>query len=78
MPSTFTEVYDPQSAVGNQGTTYSGFVSVSNMPSAFSSKSYYTNMRACTVVVTWQTGTIPHRRSVTTYVAKDGIQNYVY
>ena len=78
MPTTFSEVYDPQSASGNQGVTYTGFVSVSNMPATFSSKSYYTNMRACTVVVTWQTGSLSHRRSVTTYIARDGIQNYVY
>jgi len=78
MPASFTDVYDPQAPVGNQGAGYTGFVSISNMPAAFSTKSYYTNMRACTVVVTWRTGALSHRRSVTTYIAKDGIQNYVY
>jgi type II secretory pathway pseudopilin PulG len=78
IPTTFTDVYDPQAPVGNQGASYTGFVTISNMPSAFSSKSYYTNMRACTVVVSWNTGSLSHRRSVTTYIAKDGIQNYVY
>ncbi len=35
-------------------------------------------MRACTVTLNWKTGSIPRSRSVTTYIARDGIQNYVY
>lgn len=40
--------------------------------------SYATNMQQLTIIVTWQTGTISRCRTNITYVAKDGIQNYVY
>ena len=78
IPATFTEVYDPQAVSGQQGVTYTGFVAISNCPAPISTKSYATNMRQCTVTVNWKTGTIPRSRSVTTFIARDGIQNYVY
>ena len=78
IPATFTEVYDPQATSGKQGATYTGFVSISNCPAPISTKSYATNMRACTITLNWNTANISRSRSVTTYIAKDGIQNYVY
>ena len=78
IPASFTEVYDPQGSSGQQGAIYTGFVSISNCPSPISTKSYATNMRACTVTLNWKTGRIPRSRTITTYIARDGIQNYVY
>ena len=77
IPYTFPlrAVYDPQAAAGAQGTTYDGTVAVSNCPSG---SSYSANMRQVTITLNWTTGTIAHKRSLTTYVAKDGLQNYVY
>jgi len=74
IPSTFTDVYDPQAASGNQGGTYNGTLSVA--PSSLSS-SYAASLRELTVTLAWNTRGIPHTRSFKTYVAKDGIQNYV-
>ena len=31
-----------------------------------------------TVIVTWISGPILHTRSATTYVGRDGVQNYVW
>jgi type II secretory pathway pseudopilin PulG len=78
IPTTFSEVYDPQAAAGQQGVTYTGFVDISNCPAPIASKSYATNMRQCTITLNWTTGKIPRSRSVSTFIAKDGIQNYVY
>jgi type II secretory pathway pseudopilin PulG len=76
IPATFTNVYDPKAAVGQQGVTYYGTLAVSNFPSG---TSYSTNMRQLTLTLRWNTGgNTPHRRTLTTCVAKDGIQNYVY
>jgi type II secretory pathway pseudopilin PulG len=75
IPSTFTDVYDPQAASGNQGATYNGTLTVA--PSSLSS-SYAANLREFTLTLGWNTRGIPHTRSLKTYVAKDGIQNYVY
>jgi type II secretory pathway pseudopilin PulG len=70
------EVYDPQAPVGQQGVTYHGTVTA---PAAVPfNTSYSANMRQLTVTLTWTTRNIPRTRSLTTYIAKDGIQNYVY
>jgi hypothetical protein len=75
IPATFTDVYDPQAATNSQGARYYGTVVVTNCPLG---SSYAANMRQLTVTLNWTTRDIPHTRSVTTYIAKDGIQNYVY
>ena len=69
------EYYDPQAATGAQGTVYNGTVTLAN---CLLTNSYAANLRQVTVTMNWTTRNIPHTRSITTYIAKDGIQNYVY
>jgi hypothetical protein len=77
IPATFTDVYDPQAAAGAQGAIYSG--TVTNGPCTLSpAPSYKANVRQLTVTLNWTTRSIPHTRSLTTFIAKDGLQNYVY
>jgi prepilin-type N-terminal cleavage/methylation domain-containing protein len=40
--------------------------------------SYAANMQQLTITVSWKTGNISRCRTNITYIAKDGIQNYVY
>src|SRR5215472_11463388 len=40
--------------------------------------SYASNMQQLTITVSWKTGNISRSRTNMTYIAKDGIQNYVY
>jgi type II secretory pathway pseudopilin PulG len=76
VPSAFTDAYDPQGAAGQQGAVYNGTISVDACPLG---TSYSGNMRQFTVTLQWTTaGRINHNRSLVTYVAKDGMQNYVY
>ncbi len=76
IPSTLEpEYYDPQAPAGAQGTVYNGQVEVSPCPIV---SSYGAHLRQVKVTLTWMTRDIPHTRSLTTYIAKDGIQNYVY
>ena len=75
IPANFTDVYDPQGSTNSQGTVYTGTVTVA--PSSLSS-SYAVDLRELTITLNWTTRGIPHTRSLTTYIAKDGIQNYVY
>ena len=77
VPTNFTAVYDPQSANGS-GVTYTGAVSIVTVPSSIMSASYRTNMRQVTLSLTWATKKVPRTRSVTTFVSRDGFQNYVY
>lgn len=79
VPTTFTDVYDPQAATNSQGAVYSGTLTVADPVFSSTSPSYSTSMRQFTVNLQWTTnGKVPHNRSLTTYVAKDGLQNYVY
>jgi len=75
IPATFEEPYDPQAPTGSQGVTYSGTVTKSPCPLV---SSYAANMIQLTVTLSWTTRDILHTRRLTTYIAKDGIQNYVY
>jgi type II secretory pathway pseudopilin PulG len=76
IPPTFSEVYDPQSPAA-PGITYQGTISVGNLPPP--ATSYSANLRQLTVNLSWTTGSrIPHTRTMTTLIAKDGLQNYVY
>ena len=75
IPATFTDVYDPQATTDSQGVTYQGTVTVA--PCGLASP-YAANLRQLTITLNWTTRDIPHTRSITTYIAKDGIQNYVF
>jgi len=79
VPATFTDYYDPQAPTNSQGAVYSGTLTVADPVFSSASPSYSPNMRQFTVTLQWTTaGAVPHTRSLTTYVAKDGMQNYVY
>jgi type II secretory pathway pseudopilin PulG len=76
LPSTFTAMYDPQGSTNNQGITYNGQMTISNVPFT---ASYSTNIRQINITLQWVTaGRINHSRSLATYIAKNGLQNYVY
>lgn len=68
---TFTETYDPQTT---GGTIYTGKVIISAAPFT---TSYSANMRKMTVTLNWTSKGILHTRSLSTLVAKDGMQNYM-
>lgn len=72
---TFTEKYDPNAASGAQGLTYSGTVRIDPVPIA---TAYSGDMRMVTVSINWKTGEIHRNRSFTTYIARNGLQNYIY
>ena len=79
IPGTFTAAYDPTSATNSQGTTYYGTMSVSVPAFTGTSPNYANNIRQFNVALTWtNAGGIPHRRSLSTYVAQNGMQNYVW
>jgi len=76
IPISFTDVYDPQAAAGKQGVTYKGTVLITNFPTGVS---YSANLRQFTVNLQWTNSrNLVRSRTLTTWVAKDGLQNYVY
>ena|ERR1041384_2501610 len=82
LKPTFTEKYDPR-ATNAAGTLYTGFVTVStpaNLPAA-----YNTNMLDVTITLYWtnyygrnMTNKLVRTRQMETYVARYGMQNYIY
>ena len=57
------------------GFTYAGTVTVGAAPV---NNAYKDNMRQVTVSLSWASGKLQRQRSMTTLIAKDGMQNYIY
>ncbi len=78
IPTAFTNTYDGDAPTGNySGTIYYGRVFVMNFPW---SASYGSKLKNLYVVLRWNSpgSTVMRTRVLNTYIAKDGIQNYVY
>lgn len=76
IPSTFTQTFDPQAPSGAQGITYHGTFRVGPFPFT---TSYSDKMRQITVTLNWTSrNNLNRSRTLTTFVAQDGVQNYVY
>jgi hypothetical protein len=77
-PTTFTQQYYP--AVGGapaSGVVYTGQVTVASV-CVVPAVTYSNNMKQVTVTLTWQSGSILHTRTLSTYSSRNGIQNYIY
>ena len=76
IPASFDDVYDPQAGTGAGGVAYHGTVTVTNVPFT---ASYSTNMRQLVISLSWTSSkNLTRTRSMSTLVARDGVQNYVY
>ena len=75
IPPTFTDYFDPTASTNTKGVVYNGTVAITPFPF---NTSYKDSMRQLTLIVQWQSGAINRHRTNVTYIAKDGIQNYVY
>ena len=90
VPATFTEEYEPESsgggATGSQtmsggdtqstnGLQYIGSVTIGSGPAGYS---YSADMRNVTINLSWWSGGRRHDRSMTTYISRYGLQNYIY
>lgn len=73
IPATFTTTYAPTE--GSQGITYTGRVLIQQPTS---SEVYGSDLRTVTIVLSWKSGRVTHNRVFSSFVAKYGIQNYVY
>ncbi len=77
IPTYFTATYDGDATATNYiGTRYYGRVTIGSFPD--SSLNYAAKMRRLDLTIWWATDNVWRTRSLTTFIAKDGIQNYVY
>ena len=72
IPLTFTSPYYPDT--NNGGFNYSGFVSITNAPI---SEAYSNDMRFVTISLTWTSGGVQRSRTMSSYVSRYGLQNYI-
>ncbi|MBN2506529.1 MAG: prepilin-type N-terminal cleavage/methylation domain-containing protein [Verrucomicrobia bacterium] len=73
IPATFTAAYDPNST--NSGLIYRGTMTITNAPIT---GSYANDVKQFTVRIDWNSGSLPRTREFTTFVARNGLQNYIY
>lgn len=81
VPVKFTDSFYPLglNSSTNSGTVYVGTMTIAKAPNLNPAASYRTNMALVTVTVSWTNGiNNVHTRSMCTYVARYGMQNYVY
>ena len=79
IPAQFTNYYYPLTTNGElPGIMYVGNMEVVRDPPVNPVTAYSGKLCAVTATVQWTSGGIPRTRSLTTYVAQNGIQNYVY
>jgi len=79
IPANFSAPYDPTGATNSQGTTYFGTMAVSVPNFIGTTPNYSASIRQFTVNLSWtNSGGISHFRTLSTYVAQNGMQNYVY
>ena len=76
IPRNFIATYDgDQAATNYAGSIYYGTVSIGDFPY---SASYASKMKKLDLTLRWTNKNISRTRTLTTYIAQDGIQNYVY
>jgi type II secretory pathway pseudopilin PulG len=72
IPPTFSA---PIYATSDTNTVYRGTVTISRAPM---SEPYADDLRLVTVQLNWNSGNMPRKRVMTSYVARYGLQNYIY
>jgi prepilin-type N-terminal cleavage/methylation domain-containing protein len=78
IPATFTNYYYPLAQGGEaKGIAYSGTMSITNAALA-PTATYTDKMRAIVVTLNWNSGGVPRTRTMITYSARDGLQNYIF
>jgi len=74
IPTTFNSPYDPLDPE-NPGVIYQGTMTITNVPLA---ASYSPQMKLVTIRLRWQTGNLERYREFTSYIARHGLQTYIY
>jgi type II secretory pathway pseudopilin PulG len=77
-PLTFTKTFYPNaSGSQSQGITYNGSVTVDTNVTLDPTANYSSAMKKVTIQLNWVSEGVPRSRSISTYAAQNGIQNYI-
>jgi type II secretory pathway pseudopilin PulG len=75
LPPDFVDYYFPRGLLDKRGITYYGTLTITN---ANTGATYDADMRLVIISLTWTNGGIKRTRTMSTYVAKNGMQNYLF
>lgn len=75
IPATFSAYYDPNDVNNSRSIVYTGTMVITNCPIG---SSYSDDMKMATITLNWKTGALPRTRTFTTYIARNGLQTYIY
>lgn len=75
IPPTFTDRYYPRGSENQRGITYYGSLIITN---AGTGASYDDDLRLVIVSLIWTNGNVVRTREMRTYVARNGMQNYIF
>ena len=75
IETNFIAKYDPNNTNGAQGLNYTGTFAIEPVPIA---TAYSNEMKQIIVSLNWTTGGISRNRSFTTFVARNGLQEYIF
>ncbi|HEY5915397.1 MAG TPA: hypothetical protein VJA21_32845 [Verrucomicrobiae bacterium] len=79
IPQRFTNWYYPLTKPGESpGIMYLGEMHFQPNPTLNPTVTYGPYMCEVSATVNWTSGGVPRSRTLTTYAARDGVQNYVY
>lgn len=73
IPAVFSAPFYPNGQ--STGLVYSGTMTISNAPVT---GNYSNDLKQITYEVTWTSGNVLRRRSLSTFVARNGLQSYIY
>lgn len=75
IPRNFSAFYDPNDTNSSSSIVYSGTMVITNCPI---STSYSNDMKMAVITINWQTGGIQRTRTFSTFIARNGLQSYIY
>ena len=75
IPATFAVALYPDSAGQSNAQMYQGSISISN---SFFTEIYSNDILLVTVQLSWTNGSMNHTRQMSSFVARYGLQNYIY
>jgi len=74
IPTNFSASYDPLNS-NSQGLLYQGTMTISDAPV---NASYSNDMKMVRVRLDWKTGGLDRTREFTSFIARNGLQTYIY
>jgi prepilin-type N-terminal cleavage/methylation domain-containing protein len=75
IPTNFLENFYAVGATNVSGLTYTGSVTIAKAPIT---TSYSNELKNVTIQVRWRSAGVPRTREMSTFVTRNGLQNYIY